>query len=160
MNVKASRQQRGWTAARLAQRCAETGAPEITTAVIANIETGRRDQDGRRRRDVTVDELVAFARALDMRPSELFADTGDFDGEFPAALLRALGRTEVQAAIREVIAGRLVTPSRPAETVQVAGQFPRQPPQGSRLAWAAHGAERLPPQIRMALRADDAPIGA
>jgi hypothetical protein len=34
--------------------------------VIANIESGRRDESGRRRRDVTVDDAVGFAKALDV----------------------------------------------------------------------------------------------
>lgn len=63
---------RGWTAKDLAARCAAIGVPEITTAVIANIETGRRDKDGARRRDVTVDELLTLAYALEMPPVLLF----------------------------------------------------------------------------------------
>jgi transcriptional regulator with XRE-family HTH domain len=60
------RKRRGWTARQLAEACAATGSPQLTENVIANIEAGRRDEHGRRRRDVTVDELVAFARALDV----------------------------------------------------------------------------------------------
>jgi transcriptional regulator with XRE-family HTH domain len=63
--VKELRQRRGWSAARLAQQCADQGAPQLTASVIANIESGRRDKQGRRRRDVTVDEAFAFGRALD-----------------------------------------------------------------------------------------------
>lgn len=61
------------TAAALADRCAETGAPEITRSVIANIQTGRRDASGRRRRDITVDELTALAHALGMQAPALLA---------------------------------------------------------------------------------------
>jgi transcriptional regulator with XRE-family HTH domain len=66
--VREIRQSRGWTAKDLAERCAEVGVPEITAAVIANIETGRRDADGRRRRDVTIDEALALAYALEVPP--------------------------------------------------------------------------------------------
>ena len=66
--IKQIRQRRGWTAGQLAERCKEIGAPEITVSVIANIETGRKDKDGLRRRDVTVDELFAFAYALEVPP--------------------------------------------------------------------------------------------
>ncbi len=66
--VKQIRQRRGWTAAQLAERCKAIGAPEITVAVIANIETGRKDKAGRRRREVTVDELFALAYALQVSP--------------------------------------------------------------------------------------------
>jgi transcriptional regulator with XRE-family HTH domain len=65
------RQRRGLTAEGLAARCAEIGAPEITRSVIANIETGRRGPDGRRRREVSVDELLIFAYALQVPPALL-----------------------------------------------------------------------------------------
>lgn len=58
------RRQRGWTARRLATECAALGATHLTPSVIANIETGRPDAQGRRRRDLTVDELFVFAYAL------------------------------------------------------------------------------------------------
>jgi transcriptional regulator with XRE-family HTH domain len=64
--VQQLRKRRGWSARRLAEACAATGNPQLTESVVANIECGRRDKQGRRRRDVSVDELVAFARALDV----------------------------------------------------------------------------------------------
>jgi transcriptional regulator with XRE-family HTH domain len=69
--VRQIRQRRGFTAEGLAARCAEIGAPEITRSVIANIETGRKGPDGRRRRDVTVDELFILAFALEVPPALL-----------------------------------------------------------------------------------------
>lgn len=77
--VKQIRQRRGLTAEALAARCAEIGAPEITRSVIANIETGRKGPDGRRRRDVTVDELFILAFALEVPPALLVIplDGGD-----------------------------------------------------------------------------------
>jgi transcriptional regulator with XRE-family HTH domain len=60
------RKQRGWSARKLAEACAAVGSPQLTESVIANIETGRRDRNGRRRRDVTVDEVGAFAKALNV----------------------------------------------------------------------------------------------
>lgn len=71
--IKAARALRGWTAAEMAARCAETGAPEITVSVIANIESGRKDPSGRRRRRVTVEELEAIARAFGIDPGALTA---------------------------------------------------------------------------------------
>lgn len=59
------------TAQQLADRCALIGAPHLTASVIANIETGRRDDSGRRRRDVTVDEWLDLAYALNASPSLL-----------------------------------------------------------------------------------------
>jgi transcriptional regulator with XRE-family HTH domain len=71
--VKKIRQDRRWTAEALAMRC----PPEITRSVIANIETGRRDAHGQRRRDVTVDELVSLAHALEVAPILLLAPLSD-----------------------------------------------------------------------------------
>jgi transcriptional regulator with XRE-family HTH domain len=62
--IQEFRKRRGLSAAALAAACAKTGHPQLTEAVIANIETGRRRPDGTRTRDVTVDELLAFAEAL------------------------------------------------------------------------------------------------
>ena len=75
--VKAARLRLGWTAKRLAAECAELGAPEITPAVIANIETGRRGLDGIRRRDVSIDELLIFAYVLGVPPATLLSASDD-----------------------------------------------------------------------------------
>ena len=69
--IREIRGRRGWTARQLADRCADAGAPELTASVIANIETGRRDTEGRRRRDVTIDELMALAYVLEVPPVSL-----------------------------------------------------------------------------------------
>jgi len=71
--LKEIRKKRGWSAAKLAEECAKAGFPQLTESVIANIESGRRDEQGRRRREVTVDELDAFARVLGVAPAELLA---------------------------------------------------------------------------------------
>jgi transcriptional regulator with XRE-family HTH domain len=65
----------GLTRDDLAERCARRGLP-LTTSTIANIETGRRDGDGRRRREVTVDELVVLADALKVAPVLLVFPVG------------------------------------------------------------------------------------
>jgi len=64
--VKDLRRRQGWSARRLAEVCAATGSPQLSESVIANIESGRRDESGRRRRDVTVDEVIGLASALDV----------------------------------------------------------------------------------------------
>lgn len=56
----------GLTREQLAERCAEAGWPALTTAALGNLETGRRDKSGRRRREVTVDELVVLSYVLDV----------------------------------------------------------------------------------------------
>ncbi|MFC1407125.1 hypothetical protein ACEZDJ_38165 [Streptacidiphilus sp. N1-5] len=55
----------------LADACALRGVPHLTNSVLANIESGRPDRDGRRRRDVSVDELLALALVLDVAPAHL-----------------------------------------------------------------------------------------
>lgn len=67
----ALRNRAGWTREDLARRCADLGFPALTAPVIGNIETGRRDVDGRRRRDVSVDEWLVLADALMVPPLEL-----------------------------------------------------------------------------------------
>ncbi len=74
--IKQIRDRRGMTAKQLAARCKEIGAPEITAPVIANIETGRRGPDGKRRRDVTVDEVLILAYALEVPPILLLLPRG------------------------------------------------------------------------------------
>lgn len=69
--VREVRRRRGLTAAQLAVRCAALGMPDLTASTLSNIETGRRDETGRRRRDVSVDELLTLAAALDVAPVHL-----------------------------------------------------------------------------------------
>lgn len=64
--VKELRRRKGWSARRLAEACAATGSRQLSESVIANIESGRRDEHGRRRKDVTADEAIGLARALDV----------------------------------------------------------------------------------------------
>jgi transcriptional regulator with XRE-family HTH domain len=74
--VREVRKLHGWQPADLAARCAEVGAPHLTENAIENIESGRRS-DGRRRRAVTVDELIALALALDVAPVHLVVPLDD-----------------------------------------------------------------------------------
>src|SRR5258708_2137731 len=76
-HIQSARRRQGLTAQQLAAKCAEFGARQLTAAVIANIETGRKDTCGARRRDVTIDELCAVAMALDLQPADLL---GPHDG--------------------------------------------------------------------------------
>ncbi|WP_262015642.1 helix-turn-helix domain-containing protein [Micromonospora sp. Mcm103] len=63
------RRSAGLTREQLAAACQAVGGPEsLSASAIANIETGRPDKTGRRRRDLTVEELVIFARALGVPP--------------------------------------------------------------------------------------------
>jgi hypothetical protein len=69
--VREARKARGWLTGDLAARCAELGCPELTENVIENIESGRRDRTGRRRREVTVDELRVLSDALHFSPADV-----------------------------------------------------------------------------------------
>lgn len=66
--VSTWRRRRGWNRDALAVACADLGAPELTHAAITNIETGRRNHVGQRRRMVTVDEAAVLAAALRILP--------------------------------------------------------------------------------------------
>jgi transcriptional regulator with XRE-family HTH domain len=72
--VREHRQRLGLTREQLAERCAELGADGITASVLVNIESGRPDKQGVRRRDVTVDEVLILAYALDVPPIVLFVE--------------------------------------------------------------------------------------
>jgi transcriptional regulator with XRE-family HTH domain len=61
--VKHLRGRRGLTVKQLATRCQELGATELTTNVLTNVEV--------RRRDVSADELLILALALDVAPIHL-----------------------------------------------------------------------------------------
>jgi transcriptional regulator with XRE-family HTH domain len=67
--VKRLRERQGISAQRLADRCAELGAPAINRSVVANIES--------RRETVSVDELMVLAAALNTPPTLLVAPLGD-----------------------------------------------------------------------------------
>jgi transcriptional regulator with XRE-family HTH domain len=103
--VQQLRKRRGWSARRLAKACAATGNPQLTESVVANIESGRRDKQGRRRRDVSVDELVAFAQALDVSVGLLlWSATTQADPSFgpPQTLLALRSRDEQRDLLRQV----------------------------------------------------------
>jgi transcriptional regulator with XRE-family HTH domain len=63
--VKQLREGRKMSAARLAELCAENGMPNLNRDVIANLESGRRP-------NVTIDEVMVLALALDVAPVNLF----------------------------------------------------------------------------------------
>jgi len=71
--VQELRKHRRWTVSRLAEECARHGHPEITDQVIYNLEQ-------RRRETVTVDQLMAFSKALSVPTAVLLApaSTGSY----------------------------------------------------------------------------------
>lgn len=69
--LKDLRKRRGWSLQQLAEECAAAGADRLTENAIENIEHGRRDKGGRRRRDLTVEEWLVLAYVLDVAPIHL-----------------------------------------------------------------------------------------
>jgi transcriptional regulator with XRE-family HTH domain len=100
--VRKRRRQLDLNRQQLADKCAQVGAPNITAAALTNIETGRPDKEGNRRRDVTAEELLALAAALDMHPIDLLVPA-DADDSDPYAVTREV-LTSVGTA-REWISG-------------------------------------------------------
>ncbi|MEU4823102.1 helix-turn-helix transcriptional regulator [Actinomadura sp. NPDC023710] len=97
--IKELRKKRGWSLDDLARVCAEkSGADQLTGNVIENIEHGRKGKDGRRRRMVTVDELLVFADALDVAPIHLLVPIDD--EEYPAVPAHVDSTRAVRAWIR------------------------------------------------------------
>ena len=70
-NVRALRVARGWSVRRLSEECATVGATQITHSSIANLERDQAGTAGRKPREVTVDELYAFARVLGVSADRL-----------------------------------------------------------------------------------------
>jgi len=85
--VREARRRRNWLTGDLAARCADLGHPELTRAVLENIESGRRDKDGRRRRYVTVEELRVLADALGFSPADVLGDAPSATAGMTAAQL-------------------------------------------------------------------------
>lgn len=122
--LKKVRRQRSWSTKALAERCAELGAPQITASVLMNIESGRKGNDGRRRRSVTVEELLALASALEVPPVDLLVpeDLAD-DGAYsitPELTVRA-------SVARDWISGQgfLKTPETTAELAEAIRWMPQ-----------------------------------
>jgi transcriptional regulator with XRE-family HTH domain len=99
--VREVRRKRGLTVAQLAERCAVRGMPGLTEQALYNLEAGRADKRGRRRRAVTVDELLVLGLALDVAPVHLLVSP-DHDDE-PYQITPARG--EPAGAVRDWIRG-------------------------------------------------------
>lgn len=91
--VQQVRKKRGLTVKQLAERCAELGAPELTVQALYNLEGGRRDDGGRRRRDVTVDELLKLAYVLSVAPVHLLVPPVDGDEVVPYRFIEGVTTT-------------------------------------------------------------------
>ncbi|MFD5874069.1 MULTISPECIES: hypothetical protein [Streptomyces] len=74
--IRRHRERLGMNRHDLAAECARLGRPDITYAVIVTIETGRTGGEGKKRRPVTVDELLVFGLALATPPLLLLLPLG------------------------------------------------------------------------------------
>lgn len=99
--IRALRKREGLGRDELAAAARAAGLPVSFTAVaLGNIETGRRDQAGRRRRDVTADELLALAAAAGCSPLELL---GDHAAPFAAAQARCYRCEGAQGVLEQTV---------------------------------------------------------
>ncbi|MEV6681348.1 hypothetical protein AB0N09_31430 [Streptomyces erythrochromogenes] len=74
--IRRHRERLGMNRNALAAECARLGRPDITYAVIVSIETGRSGGEGKKRRPVTVDELLVLGLALATPPLLLLLPLG------------------------------------------------------------------------------------
>ncbi|MFZ3558368.1 MULTISPECIES: hypothetical protein [unclassified Streptomyces] len=99
--VQQVRKKRGWTVKQLAEQCAAIGAPELTAQALYNIGNGRRDDEGRRRRFVTTDEVAALALALDVAPVHLMVPPdADDEAEYRITPTSVVNVRDVRAWFR------------------------------------------------------------
>jgi len=71
----------------LADECARVGVPQLTQSSLYNIERGQDEKAGRKGREVTADELVGLALALNVSPlSLLFPGDNESHERFPLTL--------------------------------------------------------------------------
>ncbi|HEY2550112.1 MAG TPA: hypothetical protein VGI64_06005 [Streptosporangiaceae bacterium] len=109
--VREVRKKRNWTPSDLARRCEALGAEKLTENAVENIESGRR-QGGRRRREITVDELFVLAYALDVAPISLLVPIDDPPDGYDVATQRGFIQVTPSASsaypnVRAWIAGAL-----------------------------------------------------
>jgi transcriptional regulator with XRE-family HTH domain len=123
--VKELRQKRGWSAAALADECAELGMPALNRSVIANLESGRRTY-------VSTDELLVFAYALDVAPVHLMVPLEEDDSIEQHRYYVTPGHAMHVPVTRQWIRGEFCPPGRDPRTYF--SEVPReewQPPKNS-----------------------------
>jgi transcriptional regulator with XRE-family HTH domain len=103
--VRDVRTKRKLTVADLAERCAAIGAPQLTVQAIYKIE-GQRESTTRPPRQVTVDELLALAAALNVAPVHLLVSPDDYLKTYRLTS----GTSETAVYVRHWIRGSLPLP--------------------------------------------------
>lgn len=104
--IRALRKREGLSREEVAAAARAAGAPVSCTATaLGNIETGRRDQEGRRRRDVSVDELVWLAAAAGQSPLALLGERAEAFGASTVDCPRCAGeRGQLESVVRADVA--------------------------------------------------------
>lgn len=121
--VRKRRRQLNLTRQQLAEQCASIGTPQLTLPALTNIETGRLDGEGRRRRKITVDELITLAIALKTSPIDLMIPS-DMPADTPYNTTPA--RQTTAAMARDWIGGTafLTPPNDPGELAEAVRGMP------------------------------------
>lgn len=96
--IRSYRESASLTREQVAGLCRAAGWPEITSTVLHYLETGRPDAAGRRRREITIDEMVALAYVLGVPPIALLAPLGE--KHWPGLPQRLLTTTTAIAWLR------------------------------------------------------------
>lgn len=132
--VRRRRRQLDLNRQQLADRCASIGAAQLTPAALTNIETGRPDSSGKRRREVTVEELLALSHALGIHPVDLMVP-GDAADDDPYDVTPDVATTASVA--REWISGTgfLVAPETPMDFALAIQAMPKSRAQTLSRAW-------------------------
>ncbi len=99
MRVREARKRRNLTTEQLALRCADLGAPELTTQTLYKLE-GQRDPSVRPPRPVSVDELLILAKALRVYPVHLLVPVDDDEAAYQVTPAIRASRLRVRAWIR------------------------------------------------------------
>ncbi len=101
--VRQVREQRRWTVEQVAEACFRAGAAHLTVASLYALESGRREKaTGRRRRLITVDELLVLAYVLAVHPVDLVVPP-EVDDDAPFAVTP--GTTSTAGAVRQWVGG-------------------------------------------------------
>lgn len=122
--VRKYRESRGLSIEQVSHHCAAVGAMTLTVNALYVIENGRRESEtGRRRRLITVDELLALAVALGVHPVDLLVPP-DLADDAPYSVTPDVSMKAGHA--REWFVGQnfLVKPKDPVERARMLQAMP------------------------------------
>lgn len=152
--VRLVREQRRWSVEQLAAACAQAGASQLTVNALYALESGRKEKGtGRRRRHVTVDELLAIAYALGVHPVDLVVP-GDLADDEPFDVAPAVRSTA--GTVRAWLGGLgfIDEPASLAELAAAIQPMPKERRQAISRAWFTPARMR---EINAAALAHDGP---